>query len=56
MEKMRKIKDVDVDKLKEMIAKNPHLQQRMVESRGAFRNQAEEARRITVEQMRQLQK
>lgn len=56
MEKMKKIKDLDMDKLKEMIAKNPHLQERMLESRGAFRNQAEEAKRITVEQMRQLQK
>lgn len=56
MERLKKVKDMDMGKLAEMIAKNPHLQERIAESRGDFRSQAEEARRITVEQMRQLQK
>lgn len=56
MERLKKVKDMDMSKLQEMIARNPHLQERIVESRGDYRNQVEEARRITVEQMRQLQK
>lgn len=50
------MKDVDVQKLTEMIAKHPHMQERMVQSRGDVRNQIQEAQRVTVEQMRQLQK
>ena len=58
MERMKKIKDMDMDKLSEMIARNPHLQERIMhmENRGDIRSPVEEAKRITVEQMRQLQK
>lgn len=55
-ERLKKVKDVDVQKLTEMIAKHPHMQERMVQSRGDVRNQIQEAQRVTVEQMRQLQK
>ena len=56
MERMKKVKDLDLNKLAEMLARNPHLQERMMESRPDVRNPVEEAKRITVEQMRQLQK
>ncbi len=54
MERLSKIKDFDLDKLKDMMAKNPHLQERL--NGAAVRSQMEEARRMDIEQMRELQK
>lgn len=56
LERLKKVKDVDMVKLREMIAKNPHLQERLMQGNGDVRNQVDEAKRITVEKMRQLQK
>lgn len=55
-ERLSKVKDVDREKLRELIAKNPHMQERFIQSRENVRNQVDEAKRLTVEQMRQLQK
>lgn len=58
MERLNKVKGLDMAKLQEMIANHPHLRDRLLDaqSQGGMRNQADEAKRITVEQMRQLQK
>ena len=53
-DRLSKVKGMDLAKLREMIARNPHLQERMVQSQG--RNQIDEAKRMTVDRMRQLQK
>lgn len=50
------MKDVDLVKLREMMAKNPHLQERLMQGKDNVRNQVDEAKRMTVEKMRQLQK
>ena len=61
MDKLRKIKDFDMDKLKDLLAKNPHLQERL-SWRGAggkneaVRSKLDEERRLSIEQMRQLQR
>ena len=56
VERLSKIKDLDMDKLKEMMAKNPHLQERLNGGHAAVRSQMDEARRVEIEQMRQLQR
>lgn len=58
LEKLSKVRDMDMGKLRELIARNPHLQERIIQSneRGDVRNQMDEAKRMTVEEMRQLQK
>ena len=58
LEKLNKVKGMDMNKLRELIAKNPHLQERLMQSNthGDIRNQMDEAKRMTVEEMRQLQK
>ena len=55
LERLQRVKGMDFDKLREVLANNPHLQERFTQGRDV-RNQVDEARRITVEQMRQLQK
>ena len=57
MDRLSKVKGLDMAKLQEMIANHPHLRDRLLNSNSqGMRNQVDEAKRITVEQMRQLQK
>lgn len=58
VERLNKVKGLDMAKLQEMIVNHPHLRDRLLKTNaeGGMRNQVDEAKRITVEQMRQLQK
>ncbi len=56
MERLSKIKDTDLSKLKEALARNPHLQERLSLPGQGVRNQYDEARRMNIDQMRELQR
>ncbi len=58
MDRLNKVKGLDMVKLQQMIVNHPHLRERLMNAKaqGGMRNRVDEAKRITVEQMRQLQK
>ena len=61
LERMNKVKGMDMAKLHDLIVNHPHIRERLLNSgnpslHNRVRNQMEEAKRMTVEQMRQLQK
>ena len=68
LDRLKKIKDIDLEKLKDLMARNPHLEERLRGGGGggeaggekrdheAIRSQLEEARRLGIEKMRDLQR
>ena len=56
MERLKGIKGMDMEKLKEMVATNPHLRERLSGVHAEMRSRMEEERRMDIEKMRQLQR